>query len=197
MERACILEKTARALPPSSPVFFAVHPFKGAVFLYIFPGESYHILRYIDCLGIGVRKASRMHSVEEKILIGMHRNVREMDRITTKIAAEYKLSFSQFMVLEVLYSKGDMSIGEVRERILSSVGTIPVIIRNLEKMGYIERHPCETDRRISILHITDAGLDVIQKVAPLNHQRIDEYMSVLSPDEKGQLLLLMKKLGHQ
>lgn len=138
-----------------------------------------------------------MHSVEEKILIGMHRNVREMDRITTKIAAEYKLSFSQFMVLEVLYSKGDMSISEVREKILSSVGTIPVIIRNLEKMGYIERHPCETDRRISILHITDAGLDVIQKVAPLNHQRIDAYMSVLSPDEKRQLLLLMKKLGRQ
>ena len=43
------------------------------------------------------------------------------------------------MVLEALYSKGDMSVGEVRERILSSVGTIPLIVNNLVKMNYVER----------------------------------------------------------
>ena len=59
-----------------------------------------------------------------KILIGLHRNVNTLDKKTAKIASEYHLTFSQFMVLEALYSKGDMSVGEVRERILSSVGTI-------------------------------------------------------------------------
>ena len=63
-----------------------------------------------------------------KILIGLHRNVNTLDKKTSQIAGEYNLTFSQFMVLEALYSKGDMSVGEVRERILSSVGTIPLII---------------------------------------------------------------------
>ena len=74
-----------------------------------------------------------MGRTEMKILIGLHRNVNALHKKTSKIAAEYNLTFSQFMVLEALYSKGDMSVGEVRERILSSVGTIPLIVNNLKK----------------------------------------------------------------
>ena len=69
-----------------------------------------------------------MGKTELKILIGLHRNVNAIDKKTSKIAAEYNLTFSQFMVLEVLYSKGDMSVGEVRERIICSVGTFRLIV---------------------------------------------------------------------
>lgn len=74
-----------------------------------------------------------------KILIGLHRNVNTLDKKTADLAAEYGLTFSQFMVLEALYSKGDMTVGEVRERILSTVGTISLIVNNLVKLNYIER----------------------------------------------------------
>ena len=77
-----------------------------------------------------------------------------MDKKTSKIAAEYNLTFSQFMVLEALYSKGDMSVGEVRERILSSVGTIPLIVNNLVKMNYVEE--CVTRRQTRVHTASDA-----------------------------------------
>ena len=109
-----------------------------------------------------------MGKTELKILIGLHRNVNAIDKKTSKIAAEYNLTFSQFMVLEALYSKGDMSVGEVRERILSSVGTIPLIVNNLVKRNYVERLTDEKDRRVCILHLTKDGYDVIRKVAPEN-----------------------------
>ena len=102
-----------------------------------------------------------MGKTELKILIGLHRNVNAIDKKTSKIAAEYNLTFSQFMVLEALYSKGDMSVGEVRERILSSVGTIPLIVNNLVKRNYVERLTDEKDRRVCILHLTKDGYDVI------------------------------------
>ena len=53
-----------------------------------------------------------MGRTEMKILIGLHRNVNALDKKTSKIAAEYNLTFSQFMVLEALYSKGDMRRGK-------------------------------------------------------------------------------------
>ena len=109
-----------------------------------------------------------MGKTELKILIGLHRNVNAIDKKTSKIAAEYNLTFSQFMVLEALYSKGDMSVGEVRERILSSVGTIPLIVNNLVKRNYVERLTDEKDRRVCILHLTKDGYDVISKVAHQN-----------------------------
>ena len=78
------------------------------------------------------------------------------------------------MVLEALYSKGDMSVGEVRERILSSVGTIPLIVNNLVKMNYIERLSDEKDRRVAM---------------------ITESMEVLDQEEKEKLVYLLKKIG--
>lgn len=130
-----------------------------------------------------------------KILIGLHRNVNTLDKKTSQIAGEYNLTFSQFMVLEALYSKGDMSVGEVRERILSSVGTIPLIINNLVKMNYVERLADKKDKRVSILHLTKEGRDVISKVAPKNEMMIEESMKVLDSEEKEKLLYLLKKMG--
>ena len=136
-----------------------------------------------------------MGRTEMKILIGLHRNVNTLDKKTSKIAAEYNLTFSQFMVLEALYSKGDMSVGEVRERILSSVGTIPLIVNNLVKMNYVERLPDEKDRRVCILRLTKEGYDVISKVAPKNEAMIAESMEVLDQEEKEKLVYLLKKIG--
>ena len=130
-----------------------------------------------------------------KILIGLHRNVNTLDKKTSQIAGEYNLTFSQFMVLEALYSKGDMSVGEVRERILSSVGTISLIINNLVKMNYVERLADKKDKRVSILHLTKEGRDVISKVAPKNEMMIEENMKVLDSEEKEKLLYLLKKMG--
>ncbi|QNM15028.1 MarR family winged helix-turn-helix transcriptional regulator [Fusobacterium hominis] len=130
-----------------------------------------------------------------KILIGLHRNVNTLDKKTSQIAGEYNLTFSQFMVLEALYSKGDMSVGEVRERILSSVGTIPLIINNLVKMNYVERLADKKDKRVCILHLTKEGRDVISKVAPKNEMMIEESMKVLDSEEKEKLVYLLKKMG--
>ena len=130
-----------------------------------------------------------------KILIGLHRNVNTLDKKTSKIAAEYNLTFSQFMVLEALYSKGDMNVGEVRKRILSSVGTIPIIVNNLVKMNYIERLTDEKDRRVCILRLTKEGYDVISKVAPKNETMIAEIIDVLNQEEKKKLLYFLKKIG--
>lgn len=131
-----------------------------------------------------------------KILIGLHKNVKELDRRTLDIARSYGLSLSQFMVLEALYSKGNLSIGEVREAILSSVGTISLVVKNLEKMGYVKRKTDENDKRVSILSLTKEGRDVIGKVIPENETMIYDYMKDLSEGEIETLLSLLKKLGE-
>lgn len=136
-----------------------------------------------------------MNDMELKILIGMHRNVNSIDKRTSKIASEHGLTFSQFAVLEALYSKGDMTVGMVRRHILSSMGTIPLIINNLVKMNYVERRSDEKDRRICIISLTNEGRKLIKKIAPKNEKMIKDYMSILTDEEKNNLSYLMKKLG--
>ena len=136
-----------------------------------------------------------MKNIDLEILIKAHRVVIALDRKTSNLAAEYDLTFSQFMVLEALYSKGDMSISAVRKAILSSVGTISVIISNLEKNGYLGRFANPEDRRVCMLTLTQKGRDVIGELAPRNERMISEEMSHLSLEEKTQLTDLLSKLG--
>lgn len=130
-----------------------------------------------------------------KLIIALHRNIDKIDKKTMKLAQKEGLTFGQFEVLEVLYSKGDMSIGNVMEKILSSVGTISVIVNNLVKLDYIERLPCENDKRICILHLKDKGRDVIERVVIKNTEMLEESFSMLTEEEKENLLITLKKIG--
>ncbi len=134
---------------------------------------------------------------ELKILIGLHRAVNYIDKQSLKIFSKYNLTIGQFGVLEALYHKGDMTIGQVQEKILSSSGTIPLIINNLEKRGYISKHTDSKDKRKCILHITALGKQLVEEVYPENEETIISIMKHWSNEEQQQLANLLKKFGDE
>ena len=87
-------------------------------------------------------------------LIAMHRIVNELDRRTAAIARKYGLTLPQFAVLEALYHKGDLSVGELKESVLSTDGTIPVVTRHLKQQGLIVGTTDSKDRRRTIMTLT-------------------------------------------
>ena len=125
------------------------------------------------------------------ILIGIHRIVKDLDRETTRISASYGLTFPQFMVLEALLHKDRMTVGEIKDAILSSNGTVPVIINNLEKLGLVQRNKDEKDHRRSLVELTDKGRSLIDQVCPENDRMYGDRFGVWSKDEKKELIRLI------
>ena len=136
---------------------------------------------------------SGMADIELKLLIGLHRVCNEIDRRSSQIFAQYGLSLGQFAVLEVLYHKGNLSVGEVQKKILSTSGTIPVIVNNLTKRGLVERLTDVDDKRKCILHITEEGKKLMREVFPKNKTTIIDSMSNWSDEEKNKILKILKK----
>lgn len=136
---------------------------------------------------------SGMADIELKLLIGLHRVCNEIDRRSSQIFAQYGLSLGQFAVLEVLYHKGNLSVGEVQKKILSTSGTIPVIVNNLTKRGLVERLTDVDDKRKCILHITEEGKKLMREVFPKNKTTIIDSMSNWSDEERNQMLKILKK----
>ena len=134
-----------------------------------------------------------MADIELKLLIGLHRVCNEIDRRSSQIFAQYGLSLGQFAVLEVLYHKGNLSVGEVQKKILSTSGTIPVIVNNLTKRGLVERLTDVDDKRKCILHITEEGKKLMREVFPKNKTTIIDSMSNWSDEEKNQMIKILKK----
>ena len=127
------------------------------------------------------------------ILIGTHRIVKDLDRETTRIALSYGLTFPQFMVLEALLHKDRMTVGEVKDTILSSNGTIPVIIGNLEKMGMVRRVKDASDQRKSLVELTEKGRKLIEQVCPENEKMYKERFGVWTEEEKKELIGLLSE----
>ena len=136
-----------------------------------------------------------MSKTELSIYIGLSRTINSINRATNKVYLKYGLTSGQFAVLEVLYHKGDLSIGDVQKKILSTSGTIPIIIRNLITEGYISKTTDEKDKRMTILHITDKGRKLMDTVYPENEAVILAMMSVWEPQEQEQLIKYLHKFG--
>lgn len=134
---------------------------------------------------------------ELKVLIGLHRAVNYIDQQTARICARKKLSLGQFGVLEALYHKGNLSVGQVQEKILSTSGTIAVIVSNLEARGYICKERDSQDKRRFILHLTDAGRQVIAQVYPENEAKIISIMQFWTAEEQQSLAALLKRFGDE
>ncbi|MDO5100898.1 MAG: MarR family transcriptional regulator [Eubacteriales bacterium] len=129
-----------------------------------------------------------MATVDMKLIIGLHRVLADLDRCSSAVVAAYDLTLGQFAVLEALYHKGAMTVGQVQEKILSSSGTIPLIIRNLEGRGLIERRPDEKDRRKCWLALTESGTVLIRQVYPQNEAALIEKLACWSAEQKEVLV---------
>lgn len=136
-----------------------------------------------------------MGKIELKIFIGMSRALNKINRATNKIYKKYGLTSGQFAVLEALYHKGDLSVGEVQEKILTTSGNIPVIVRNLEKEGLLEKVRDEKDKRRFILRITKKGRALMDLVYPENEAIIVSMINTWSKEEQEQILKYMKKFA--
>lgn len=132
---------------------------------------------------------------ELKIFIAMNRALNKINKTNFKVISSYNLTTPQFSVLEALYHKGDLSVGEVQEKILSTSGTIAVIIRNLEKDNLITRYQDKNDKRKYILSISEKGRLLMDKVYPEIEKNIISQISVLDENKQDILLKYLKNIS--
>ena len=111
----------------------------------------------------------------------------------SEIVKIYGLTPLQYGVLECLYIKGDMCIGQLIERLISTSGTMTVVIRNLEKMGYIERESRVDDRRSSMIVMTESGKKLVKKILPKRREQVNDFANTLNTQEQEELLDLLYK----
>ena len=113
---------------------------------------------------------------------------------TLNYLSQNNLTFNQFKVLEVLYHRGDLSIGAITKLTMSTPGNITVVIRNLKRDNYITSKIDTNDNRSTIQSITQKGVDLIESIFPLHATNLTKYCEVLSDEELDTLYELLNKL---
>ena len=102
------------------------------------------------------------------------------------------LTYTQYIVLLVLWEKDGITVGEICDRLMLDNGTLSPLLKKMQQAGYIERKRSEKDDRVVLITLTDEGRalqekakDVPGKVAGC----ID-----LAPEKAQQLYSLLYEL---
>ena len=119
--------------------------------------------------------------------------------INNKIGKDFRekgITVSQFSVLDVLYTKGEMRVCELIEKALSTSGNITVVIKNMEQKGWLYKKTCPTDKRAFLVGLTDEGKKLFETLLPEHRNEIKNTYSILSSEEKQELIKILRKFKN-
>ncbi|MDO4813749.1 MAG: MarR family transcriptional regulator [Gemella sp.] len=110
-----------------------------------------------------------------------------------KVIRSHNLTNSQFSVLDVLYTKGDMRISTLLDSMLATSGNMTVILKNMERDELIYRKRDAEDKRAFIVGLTDKGRKLFEQILPSHKEEIEKLYSILSDEEKIAFISILKK----
>jgi MarR family 2-MHQ and catechol resistance regulon transcriptional repressor len=105
------------------------------------------------------------------------------------------LTLTEFGILEALYHKGPLLLGDLQKKILLSSGGVTYTVDRLVERGLVERRECTTDRRARYAALTAKGEAMIARIFPAHAELIEETMSALSSAEQEKVTTRLRKLG--
>lgn len=130
-----------------------------------------------------------------KLYVVLARAQRAISEHTQADLEPHGISITEFAIMEALYTKGPLLLGEVQRKILVSSGGITFLVDKLTERGYVERKACPTDRRARYAALTRKGAALMKEIFPGHAAAIHQVMSGLSQAEQKEATTLLKRLG--
>lgn len=133
----------------------------------------------------------------EEMLVNLRRIIRASDVHSRFLLAEYKLTAPQFVVLKVIISAGQITLGELAARVSLSNATLTGIITRLKKSGLVRRNRSKKDQRVVFVTPTKAALEskVLQDAPPLLQERLAVELGKLEEWKRDEILSSFKKVA--
>lgn len=135
-----------------------------------------------------------MASDDEYVFATIARTRDLLFRHATPAVRSAGLTVSQFEVLEALSSQGPLTVGGIREAVFGTKGTIPLVVKNLERDGLVSRSADPDDGRVSIISLTEEGRRRVETAYPEVVSSIGRDLAPLSEHEKDQLIRMLHKV---
>ena len=135
-------------------------------------------------------------ATELKLWVVLARAYAAVSERAARDVARHDLTLAEFAVMEALYHKGPLLLGEVQKKILVSSGGVTYLVDRLEQRGLVERQLCAEDRRARYAALTDQGKAFMDRIFPEHADCIAEVASALSPEQQLELTRMLRDLGR-
>ncbi|MBC8589535.1 MarR family winged helix-turn-helix transcriptional regulator [Wansuia hejianensis] len=107
-----------------------------------------------------------------------------------QIINQLNITIPQFTALQILIHNGNLTIGELSQKMSLACSTITDLIDRMEKSQLVARRKDEKDKRVVIVEVLPKGYDILEKVLKkrreyLSSQLIDFEIEEMETLRKG------------
>lgn len=106
------------------------------------------------------------------------------------------LTPGEFGVLDTLFHKGPLVLGELQHRVLVTSGGISYLTDRLEKRGLVERREYAQDRRTREVALTPEGEELMRRVFPEHTEVVERALAGVDPEVKLAATSLLRVVGR-
>jgi len=114
--------------------------------------------------------------------------------IERRVLRDYNLTFSGFTVLWVLWVMGSMETRHLASEAAVTKGTLTGILKTLEDRNLVERVTPETDRRLTLVHLTHKGERRMRQIYPRFNAVEADITAALDEDERDAFIATLRNM---
>ena len=138
------------------------------------------------------REYQEAMKLSHQLCFPLYAAARNVIALYTPLLKPYGLTYTQYLVLLVLWERDGITVGELCEKLMLDNGTISPLLKKMEQAGIVARCRCRGDERIVEVALTEKGRALQEEVKEIPRKVaccID-----LSPEKAGALYLLLYEL---
>ena len=136
--------------------------------------------------------------LNNQLCFPLYAAARSVTNLYTPWLKSLGLTYTQYIVLLVLWEHDGISVSEIGEKLMLDNGTLSPLLKKMEQAGWVERRRSTEDDRVVIITLTEAGRALRERAKEVPGKVAS---CIDLPPEKAQTLyvllyeLLGKRLG--
>ncbi|TAA68161.1 MarR family winged helix-turn-helix transcriptional regulator [Planococcus salinarum] len=111
-----------------------------------------------------------------------------------EILNSYTITPPQFIALQWLFEHGDMTIGDLSNKMFLAFSTTTDLVDRMEKNELVVRIREEQDRRVVRIKLLKEGERIIEEVIQKRQEYLQNVLTEFSEEEVEQFSFLLEKL---
>ena len=133
--------------------------------------------------------------LENQLCFPLYACSKEIIRHYTPYLNKIGLTYTQYLVMMVLWEDNSLSSKELGRRLFLDSGTLTPLLRKLESKGFVTRKRCHEDERNLIVTITESGVALCDQALGIPQAVADSLG--LSPEESAALHGILNKMMNK
>ena len=126
-----------------------------------------------------------------KNVADIEKHLRKIDYIIRikgrEILNDFNITAPQFSALQILINNGDMTIGELSQKMSLACSTITDLIGRMEKTELVKRKKDENDKRVVRIEVLSKGFDILEKVLDKRRIFLEQKLDGFDDEQKETL----------